>query len=74
MRFDVVSAWTTLQKKRASVLAVVSGIVACGAMLTAHAAGRVAPISSGIDWIVMDMSTGRVLSERGAGPSDTRPA
>jgi D-alanyl-D-alanine carboxypeptidase len=66
MRFDVVSAWTTVQKKRFSVLATGCGIVAFGAMLTAHAAERVAPTSSGTDWIVMDMSTGRVLSEQGA--------
>jgi D-alanyl-D-alanine carboxypeptidase len=66
MRFDVVSALATVQKKWASVLAVVSGIVAFGAIITAHAAGRVVPTSSGTDWIVMDMSTGRVLSEQGA--------
>ena len=66
MRLDVVSAWTTVQKKRASVLAVISGIVAFGATFTAHAAQRIEPTSSGTDWIVMDMSTGRVLSEQGA--------
>ncbi len=66
MSFDVISAWTTVQKKLASVLPVVSGVVAFGAMFTAHAAGHVAPTAAGIDWIVMDMSTGRVLSEQGA--------
>jgi len=66
MRFDVVCTWATAQKKWASVLTIVSGVVAFGAILTAHAAGRVAPTSSGTDWIVMDMSTGRVLSEQGA--------
>ncbi|WP_209440527.1 D-alanyl-D-alanine carboxypeptidase family protein [Paraburkholderia dilworthii] len=66
MRFDVVSAWTIVQKKGAAVFAVIFGIVACSPMFTAHAAGRVAPTSSGTDWIVMDMSTGRVVSEQGA--------
>lgn len=68
MWFDAVRAWTTVRKKWAAGLAAVFGIVASCAMLPAQAAGDglFAPTFPGTDWIVMDVATGRVLSEHGA--------
>ncbi|MCF3945789.1 D-alanyl-D-alanine carboxypeptidase [Acidiphilium sp. AL] len=68
MRFGAVQAWVAARSKRVSVLMATLGIAALGAIAPAHAAlhGAYAPVSPGTDWIVMDATTGRVLSEHNA--------
>ena len=65
MRFGALHGWVAARSKRVSILMAVLGI---GAIAPAHAAlqGAYAPVSPGTDWIVMDATTGRVLSQHGA--------
>ncbi|MDE2611333.1 MAG: D-alanyl-D-alanine carboxypeptidase [Burkholderiales bacterium] len=56
-----------IQKKWAAVLTAVFGVMICAAISPARAASMLGvPTFPGTDWVVMDVTSGRVLSEHGA--------
>lgn len=64
---DAARAWIVIQKKWTAVLTAVFGLVVCAAIFPARAASMIGvPTFPGTDWIVMDVTSGRVLSEHGA--------
>lgn len=64
---NAVNVWMTIQKKWSSILTAVFSIVVSGVISPAQAASELnVPTFPGTDWLVMDATTGRVLSEHGS--------